>query len=499
MTFLEDMHDSVERLRVFGELEVDAAKLPVSAAGLSDDSVRDVIALTRALMDQATTLQAVMAGIASARSGRERGHSGFVQTTGHRTPVEFLRDTAGMTRGDAIRTVKVGESLLKSGISAPDAGASPPGPPGEPVPGPWHAPLDDALLAGIIRTAQHDAIRRGLGEPPTISGRTDDEVTAAWRSAANRLIGEAPACPIDELSARARTLRDMADPEGAEKRHQELFERRSYRCWTDEDGLRNARIRFDPEMGEWAEHTFRTALSPRRGGPRFVADDEKRQADLLERDPRSNEQLMYDLFVDLFRAGARAQHDDVYGAKEAGVRLMVMKDTVTGDTARRDAFGRLVATACTDDGHLVVPGSVLEHALCGRGAVEILTDTAGNPLDVGRELRLFSRKQRIALAARDGGCVWPGCDRPPEMCEAHHIDHWNDGGATDCDRGILLCRYHHLTLHNNGWRITRDGKGPFLLHPPPHLNAHPIVLTSKSPLRWLWDPPPDRVSWRQAA
>ena len=85
------------------------------------------------------------------------------------------------------------------------------------------------------------------------------------------------------------------------------------------------------------------------------------------------------------------------------------------------------------------------------------------------------------------------------MTEAHHIDPWAHGGSTDCDRGILLCRYHHLSLHNNGWRITRDGKGPFLLHPPPHLGTEPVLLRSRSPLRWLWDPPPDRAGWRHAA
>lgn len=49
---------------------------------------------------------------------------------------------------------------------------------------------------------------------------------------------------------------------------------------------------------------------------------------------------------------------------------------------------------------------------------------------------------------RDGGCLWPGCDRPAHVTEAHHIDPWAGGGATDCDRGILLCRFHHLTLHD---------------------------------------------------
>jgi hypothetical protein len=52
-----------------------------------------------------------------------------------------------------------------------------------------------------------------------------------------------------------------------------------------------------------------------------------------------------------------------------------------------------------------VPGGVVEARLCDAGAIPVIWDPDGRPLDVGRELRLFSRKQRIAIAARDGGCV----------------------------------------------------------------------------------------------
>ncbi len=503
MTFLEAISEAVERLRVFEELDVDPAVLPQSAMRLSDRSVRDLLAETAAMGKSIGMLQSVLAGVASARSTREHGHGGLVQGSGHRNTVEFLQGLTGATRGEAIRAVKVGEALLDgiadsdgtgSGSSEGDAGAGADG--SEPARVPWHQPLRQALLAGVITTAQHDAIRRGLGDPPVIDGRDDVSVTDAWEAAAAQLVAEAPGCTVEDLAGRARTVRDIADPVGAEERHQARFGQRSYRGWRDRDGLRHGRITYDDEMGEWAEHLFRTALSPRRGGPRFTTGDDKAAADALAADPRSNEQLAYDLLMDVLRTGALADAKDVYGTKEAGIRLVTMRDTVTGEHARRDAFGRLIATACTHDGNLVIPGSVIEHALCVTGTIEVLTDTHGNPLDVGRELRLYTARQRMTLAARDGGCLWPGCDRPPEYCEAHHIDPWEQGGTTDCARGVLLCRFHHLHLHNGGWRITRDDDGPFLLHPPPGAVAEPTVLRSKSPLRWLWDPPPHRAKWR---
>ncbi|MFT4136050.1 DUF222 domain-containing protein, partial [Microbacterium sp.] len=336
------------------------------------------------------------------------------------------------------------------------------------------------------------------------------------RGAARELATEAPLCTVEELGSRARVLRDMLDPAGAEERYAARFQKRSFRWSTTADGLPAAHIVFDDEGGHWFRNLMDTGLSPRRGGPRFVAADEKKQAEDLAGDPRSNDQLAYDLFFDVLRAGALADTKDVYGTKEAGVRLVTLTDTVTGDTVHRDAFGRLlaseaahrdalgrlVATAQSDDGTLTIPGSVLERALCVTGSVEVTVDTHGTPLDLGREARLFSPKQKLVMAIRDGGCLWPGCDRPPAYCEAHHAEHWAEGGATDCASGVLLCRFHHLHLHNTGWRIEpmpRGVGGGFLLHAPPGMNLDPIPLRSKSSLRWLWDPPPDRPAWRTAA
>ena len=499
MNFIADMREAVERLGAFDELQVHSSELPSSALALSDASVRDLLSETSGLLKQVNTLQAVLAGIASSRSGRERGHGGFTQQTGHRNAVEFIRDVTGTTRSEAIRAVKVGEALLDGLVSAAGEPLGAGEPCAVPVRPPWHQPLSAAVLTGSITTAQSHAISIGLGAPPAISGRESDAVVEAWRAAARELVREAALCTVEELGARARGLRDMLDPAGAEERWATGFSKRSYRWSTSSDGLPQAHITFDEEMGKWVRGLMDAGLSPRRGGPRFVAEGEKKAAEALMNDPRSSDQLAYDLFIDILRAGALADLEAVVGAKEAGVRLVTMKDAATGDAAHRDAFGRLVTTAHSDDGGLVIPGSVLERALCATGTVEVTVDTCGNALDVGRERRLFTPKQRLALAIRDGGCIWPGCDRPPAYCEAHHCDHWADGGRTDCSVGVLLCRFHHLHLHNCGWRIARSEVGDFLLHAPVGTGGEPIVLQSKSPLRWLWDPPPERGRWRTAA
>jgi hypothetical protein len=49
----------------------------------------------------------------------------------------------------------------------------------------------------------------------------------------------------------------------------------------------------------------------------------------------------------------------------------------------------------------------------------ILGGAPSQPLDVGRTHRVIQPAQRNALVVRDGGCVVPGCDRPPPWCEGH--------------------------------------------------------------------------------
>jgi hypothetical protein len=101
---------------------------------------------------------------------------------------------------------------------------------------------------------------------------------------------------------------------------------------------------------------------------------------------------------------------------------------------------------------------------------------------VGREQRLFTRRQRIGLAARDGGCRWPDCERPPGWTEAHHVDHWKrDHGDTTLDNGILLCRHHHLLLHDNHWEISHHNADYWLTPPTdidPHQTARPMPSKS---------------------
>ncbi|MBD3752489.1 MAG: DUF222 domain-containing protein, partial [Micrococcales bacterium] len=80
-------------------------------------------------------------------------------------------------------------------------------------------------------------------------------------------------------------------------------------------------------------------------------------------------------------------------------------------------------------------------------------------LDWGRLKRLFTPAQKLALAGRDGGCIF--CGAPPGWCIVHHAKWWErDTGPTDLENGVLLCTGCHHRVHDDGWEIEIDGTGP---------------------------------------
>lgn len=469
------------------------AQLAQATALMIEMADADIVAILREsaeLSRSADQIRVVAAGIVAERSSRESGHSGLAQSHGHRTPASFVQELTGATKSEAARDTRVGQSMIErpSGSTDAEMDAEEQAVPKTAV---WYEPLRAALSDGTLTAAQYDAIRRGLGEPPLPDDppASEEELAAlvhaiheAWSLACERLVEEAAARTVEELGSAARSIRDLLDPEGAEARFLARHENRAFRTWRDADGILRGSLAFDDEGGAFLTSLLDSALRPRRGGPRFVDPEEDQRSEALIADPRTNEQLAYDLLLDVLRSGVLADVESVFGTRQAGVRL----------TQTVDAAGRRAPIALSEDGLVSMPASAADQRACESGYVPVTVNACGNPLDVGRERRLFAPRQRIALAVRDGGCRWRGCDRPASYCEAHHIDEWSGGGRTDIDRGILLCRFHHMNLHHRGWRITRSGTGDFVLHDP---GGGGQVLRPRTVLTYLWagvDPPPKR-------
>jgi len=107
----------------------------------------------------------------------------------------------------------------------------------------------------------------------------------------------------------------------------------------------------------------------------------------------------------------------------------------------------------------------LAEAGCDTTLWRVVVGAEGEVLDVGRETRQWPTGIRRAITHRDGGCVFPGCDRPPSWCDIHHCHQWDHGGRTSIDNGALLCRHHHTFIHRKRWRITIENGRPVTRRP----------------------------------
>ncbi len=128
-----------------------------------------------------------------------------------------------------------------------------------------------------------------------------------------------------------------------------------------------------------------------------------------------------------------------------------------------------------DHGALYVSMETSQRLACDASLVHMRHDADGEILDVGRKTRTIPPSIRRALAARDTGCRFPGCTS--RRCDAHHVDHWADGGSTRLDNLVLMCRRHHRAVHEGGFGVIRglDGVLTFLRSDGALLQAAPAA------------------------
>ncbi|MBQ1033001.1 HNH endonuclease signature motif containing protein [Micromonospora sp. SD19] len=138
-----------------------------------------------------------------------------------------------------------------------------------------------------------------------------------------------------------------------------------------------------------------------------------------------------------------------------------------------DGLARQVGGGTLDVGLRLTPDTVRQLA-CDAAILPAVLGGAGQVLDVGRQRRLVTGPLRRALVLRDGGCAFPGCDRPPRWCAAHHIRHWADGGPTSLDNAVLLCGHHHRHIHQTDWLVRLGGNGHPEFVPPAWLDPDQI-------------------------
>jgi hypothetical protein len=319
-------------------------------------------------------------------------------------------------------------------------------------------------LLGEVLPARHGAVAEAIDagsltvEAGTWILRTmravEDITSVEDRDSAERfLVATAPRLTMRELGRLCGELRDRFDPDGIEPREDRLRAKAGIRETRTRDGL----TRWIMDMHPEAEGVIKTAIdaitAPRRA-VRFT--DPVDAVDPVKADDRTLPQQRLDAMMRM--AGDYTARDD--GVRAGTKVTMVVTcelETLRSKLGRASIFGVDQPISAATARRLAADAEIIPIVLGGKSEI----------LDIGRAKRLFTAAQRIAMAIRDGGCTWPGCEAPAHWCEAAHAKNpWQHGGRTDLADGTLLCPFHHRRLDNDGWTFQIRGGIPYFIPPP---------------------------------
>lgn len=340
--------------------------------------------------------------------------------------------------------------------------------------------LDQALTAGSVNHEQALTVARTLDD---LAGEVDADTIAAAEA---RLISEA--CRLDPHELRhagTRILTHIA-PEVAEQAELAALQRADARAHRNRyltlSPIGDGGYRMHGTFDAAATAVIRAALdplcSPKAGraaaaqAARASTGTDSEPADTatpaaaadsntkVDPDPRSSGQRRADALVEICRVALRTTELPANGGEPPQVIV----------TIPLDSLRRKIGVARTDTGETLTPVQARQIA-CDAQILPIVLGGAGQVLDVGRTRRLFTGPLRRALVLRDGGCAFPACDRPPRLCEGHHIRSWIDGGPTSLENGVLLCGHHHKIVHEGFWSVRLGPDALPTFTPPKHLDT----------------------------
>ncbi|HET9768137.1 MAG TPA: DUF222 domain-containing protein, partial [Thermoanaerobaculia bacterium] len=294
----------------------------------------------------------------------------------------------------------------------------------------WRTGLDLGAAREKVRIA------RALASLPAISGAMErgelsfSKVRALTRVATpateSELLIFAKAGTAAHVEALVRSFR-RADRLAEMEQEQRSFAGRYLRLHTDEDGMVVVQARLAPEVGA----AFAKALA--------AAGDRMRETtagESADGEAASAEQRRADALGLVAESALAAGLDPGTRSDRYQVVLHVDAEALT----REGGEGSLSLETA---GH--VSAETSRRIACDAALVAMRHDADGRTLDVGRRKRTVSPALRRALVHRDRGCRFPGCGL--RLCDAHHVEHWADGGRTKLDNLVLLCRRHHRAVH----------------------------------------------------
>jgi len=260
------------------------------------------------------------------------------------------------------------------------------------------------------------------------------------------------AAHVEALVRAWRRVDRFADMDQAQR----IIEHRRLSAFTDEDGMLVVRARLAPEVGAVFLKALDAAMEvlyQRSSDDEEVSWSEvpieQRRADALELVTESA------LAGGLDPGTVGDRYQVVVHVQQPTLEPLTDCCNVSAETSERQT-GPPLGVGELDSGEYV--SAETSGRLACDGSRLVMTHAPdGRVLDGGRKTRAIHPAMRRALNHRDGSCRFPGCR--VRHCDAHHVEHWADGGETNLDNLLLLCRFHHRALHEGGFRVVIDSEG----------------------------------------
>ena len=264
--------------------------------------------------------------------------------------------------------------------------------------------------------------------------------TDAVRDAEGILVDAAKQIDAGRLQCVTQRLRLCLDPDGMLNDANHDFEKRRLFISESLNGMYFVDGLLDPEAGLCLKRALDAIAGPRREG-----------------DSRFAPQVRADALGELARIHLDKGDLPQTAGQKPHLNLVSSAKTLSGDSQ---------AGPAELDGAGPIHSETARRLACDAAVTPISFDENGRPSSAGQTRRVVAGALRRALANRDRGCRFPGCDRPPEWTDAHHIQHWAHGGETTLANTVLLCRPHHRKVHEGGWRLVTTAKGELRALPP---------------------------------
>lgn len=377
-----------------------------------------------------------IAEVAVVREGLERGLPGETAWSAHdwvtRAEGERAPDPSVRHVGSVVRVAKAGTSMAGRYWATAGGGVR---------------ELREAFESGDLPLGKADQLARFHAQVAPVADEEDldRDLKALVAGAKDDVVETGPEGRVaqrvrgltdKELAAGiTRTGRLLKPAKDLDKQDERGKDARSFTTSPGPAGMSSYRIVLEPEGAAIVDSAIAALSGPVKG-----PDGEP--------DERSATRRRADALLEIIRRGVSSPGE---APKSDKTQLMV---TIGLDDLRAGTDGAGV----TATGEVLAP-SVVRRLACDAGIIPVILGRDGEILDLGRTARFFSPGQRKAIWLRDQGCTYPGCTMPPQWCDAHHVDWWSRGGATDMDNAALLCERHHTRVHSLDLRATITATG----------------------------------------